>query len=251
MQINFTGNQIFSDDQLLNAMQLEVGTNVNGSLNLSIHPDEIKKGTDQVRQFLKERGYLISQVGDPRLERSNKGLTVIIPITEGPLYRIGRVRFEDSAHFSEEQLLEIFPIKEGEIATSFSTKVPGGIERLQRIYSNHGYLNFTIIPTQDMNDDEGILDCTFRLEEGPVFFIRRITLVGSSKTNERVLRSEFLIREGQSFSQQLLEESLSRVHQLGLTEEIKPDSVSLQIDAVAHQVDVTINVKEGTQVPKP
>ncbi len=152
-------------------------------------------------------GYLLSEVGDPRLERSKTGLIATIPVKEGRLFRLGRVRFENSTLFSQEQLLEIFGVKGGEIAASFGTKSREGIERLKRIYSNYGYLNWTIIVKTDMKDDEGIVDCTFRLEEGPVFSVRRINFSGSTKTNEQVLRTQFLIGEGQVFSWGFLDES--------------------------------------------
>jgi outer membrane protein assembly factor BamA len=96
---------------------------------------------DPIREFMVDQGYLISEVGDPRFERSKKGLIVIMPVKEGPLFRLGRIRFENSTLFSQEQLLEIFGVTGGEIAASFGTKSREGFERLKRIYSNYGYLN--------------------------------------------------------------------------------------------------------------
>ena len=249
--IQFRGNKVFSNDQLLNAMQLAFGLDMNGSTGLSVDRGALTKGADRARKFMADQGYLISEVGDPRFERSNKGLTLIIPITEGPLYRLGRVRFENSTLFSPEQLLDLFGMKEGDIAVSFSTRILDGIERLKRLYSNHGYLQWTIIPMTEMNDDEGFVHCTFRLEEGPVFSIRRLTFSGSTKTNEQALRTQFLIGEGQLFNWQLLDESLLRVHQLGLTEEIQPSDVRLKLDESTHQVDVTINLKGSPHFPNP
>ena len=167
------------------------------------------------------------------------------------LYRLGRIKFENSTLLSQEQLLEILSVKEGDIAVSFSTRIANGFEQLKRIYSKHGYLNWTVISTTEINDDEGIVDCTFRLEEGSVFSIRQITFVGSTKTDEQALRSKFLVGEGQVLNWQLLEESLLRIHQLGLTEEIKPEDVRLQLDESTHQVNVTINLKESTNLPSP
>jgi outer membrane protein assembly factor BamA len=102
-----------------------------------------------------------------------------------------------------------------------------------------------------MKDDEGIVDCTFRLEEGPVFFVRRMNFSGTTKTNEQALRTQFLIGEGQVFNWGLLDESLLRVHGLGLTEEIGSGDVTLQPDQSTHEVDVTINLKKSIRLPNP
>ena len=134
IQIHFTGNKVFSDDQLISAMQLEVRPDLNGSTDDGIGRDEFKKGTDRIHEFMADQGYLVSKVGAVRFERSNQGFGVIIPIKEGPLFRIGRVRFENSTFFSQEQLLEIFGVKEGEIASSFGRKSREGFERLKRLY---------------------------------------------------------------------------------------------------------------------
>jgi len=102
-----------------------------------------------------------------------------------------------------------------------------------------------------MKEDEGIVDCTFRLEEGPVFCVRRVNFSGTTKTNDRALRTQFLIGERQAFNWDLLDESLLRVHQLGLTEEIGSGDMRLQPDESTHQVDVTINLRESTRLLSP
>ena len=238
--IQFRGNKVFSDDQLLSAMRLTNRSNLNGS---SVDSDELKKGAARTREFMAAQGYLGSRVDDPRFERSDEGLVVIMAINEGPRFRVGRVRFENATFFSQDQLLQIFGIKEGEIAASFRAKSQAAFERLKRIYSNYGYLNWTIIPKIDMNDDEGVIDCTFRIEEGTVFSIGRVTFTGGTKENEQILRPQVLIREGQVFNWQLLDESLALLQRRGFSKKIQPSDVEIQPDESTHLVDVTINLK--------
>ncbi len=55
IQIHFTGNKVFSDDQLLGAMHWAVQPSLNRSTGLGIDCDEVKKGADRICEFMVDR----------------------------------------------------------------------------------------------------------------------------------------------------------------------------------------------------
>src|SRR5205823_600650 len=60
--IQFRGNKVFSDDQLISAMQLAFGLDVNGSTDLSVDRAALKKGADRARKFMGGPGIFVGQV---------------------------------------------------------------------------------------------------------------------------------------------------------------------------------------------
>lgn len=61
------------------------------------------------------------------------------------------------------------------------------------------------------------------IEEGRAFTIRRIIFRGNSHTSDELLLSALLLREGDTFNQQLFDD-IKKLNQLGLFEEINRSS---------------------------
>ena len=53
-----------------------------------------------------------------------------------------------------------------------------------------------------------------RLEEGPQYFVNRITFVGNSTTRDNVIRREMRLVEGAVFNTEALKNSVRRLNQL-------------------------------------
>jgi outer membrane protein assembly factor BamA len=65
-----------------------------------------------------------------------------------------------------------------------------------------------------------------------------------TETPEQSLRDLLLIREGDLFRQRMLDESLKRLNQLGLFEEIQEKDVTTVTIQEDRQVELRIQVKE-------
>ena len=63
-------------------------------------------------------------------------------------------------------------------------------------------------------------DVTMRLQEGPQYFVNRITFVGNSTTRDNVIRREMRLVEGAVFNTEALKYSIRRLNQLGYFEQI-------------------------------
>jgi outer membrane protein assembly factor BamA len=117
---------------------------------------------------------------------------------------------------------------------------------LNRSYRDRGYIRFDaeIIPDfkQSSPDaDEGIVDLTFKLEEGPAFRVNTIRFEGNSKTTDEALRGRLRIHEGDVYNKPLFSKSVARIFALGLYEEV---ILFDQIDDQAKKVDITIRLTE-------
>jgi len=65
-----------------------------------------------------------------------------------------------------------------------------------------------------------IIDVVFEINEGPRVFVERIDVVGNVRTQDRVIRREFRLIEGDAFNSAKLRRSRRRIQNLGFFESV-------------------------------
>lgn len=219
----FEGNKVFSGQQLLD------GANRPSSecsrLEEEYRPERLHRCLRAVVEFLKGEGYLRAAVGEPRQrEGAEGGLTIVVPVEEGRLYRFGAVRLEGTELFSPEQLLPLFTLKPGDIARFGEiTEWLGG--KVRRAYADRGYIQYDYDIEPEFRPDPadangGVVDLRVTLREGHPFVVRSIKFEERGSVPEEVLRGLMLLREGDTFNQSLYEKSIEALNQLKLFKEV-------------------------------
>ena len=90
---------------------------------------------------------------------------------------------------------------------------------------------------------EGVVDFTVNIEEGQQFKIRSIRFLASNLSN-RDLRELLLIREGDVYNRQLIDQSISRLNEFGLFEKIDKDKdIEFRTDEEVSLIDIVIKLK--------
>ena len=250
INIEFEGNKVFSSQQLLDVMKQF------GKRNQSTCPSS-EKGYQAERFdsclrsiifFMRSHGYLRAVAGEPKLHKSKRGLKITVPIDEGALYRLGEIKLEGATLFSPAQILGMLNVKKGDIADgdAIATWL---YERLKKAYADRGYIQYTADPEPIYRSipagaQEGVVDFIVAIDEGQAFIIRSIKFEGNRDIPEDMLRREMLVRGGDVFNQGLFDESLKRLSQTGLVEEIWPQHVDMRWDNKSPKLDIIIHVKE-------
>lgn len=203
-----------------------------------------------LKKKYKEQGYMEATIGEPRIEEITKRSiffkkqqmkNIIIPVDAGYRYFVGDVKIEGNKIISSKYLRSLIGLKEGKV---YSTKVrEEAVKDIQELYQDAGYLYAQIMPVESLDPKRKRVNVTFNIYEGEVAYLRRIEFRGNTYTKDKVIRREFLIREGDRFIFSFFKNSLLRIGQLGLVElekdpEIKPDPED------PTQFDVTVNVRE-------
>src|SRR5207244_11819349 len=81
-------------------------------------------------------------------------------------------------------------------------------------YGSGGYVDLTIIP-ESSPAHGGLIDLTFKIDEGQRFYVERITISGNTRTKDKVIRREVLITPGDVFNTVRVETSKKRLENLG------------------------------------
>ncbi len=110
-------------------------------------------------------------------------------------------------------------------------------------YRDGGYLYAQVVPVENLDPKNKIVNVTFNIYEGDVAYLHRLEFRGNNYTKDKVIRREMLLREGDRFSLAYFKDSILRIKQLGLVDlEKEPDIKPNPEDPT--QIDVQVNVKE-------
>jgi outer membrane protein insertion porin family len=264
-KIKFQGNKHVSSRTLQEAMKNLHPIGIPKSIFLeslfakTFDASKLDEDAERVRDALQHEGYFKAIVDDPQTKlrtieggfhfpliqkRPAKVMDITIPLTEGDKYKLKAILFKNNkAIVNTERLRAQFPIKDGD---TFDTHlVQKGLENLRKAYGSIGYINYSSIPSTEIDDEKKQITLTIDSEEGKSFTVRRIEFVGNTTTRDRVIRRELLVQEGQTFNAQLWDLSILRLNQLNYFEALKPEEdTERKIDEQNASVDLTVKVKE-------
>src|SRR5689334_2111261 len=270
VEIQFEGNQHFSDGELRGALKLvkEAGLVSRFKGQDILHLDKLEYDLHQnVRGYMASKGYLEARTGEPRVEglgpkrtgfpvlplpiisSVDEGLRVTVPVSEGKLYRLGQIKIEGNSIYSEEVIRQVIGLRSGEVANGQRiTKALS--EDLEKLYGRSGFIQYSYEVTPEFkpnpqNPAEGIADFTVAITEGKQFTLRRLEFAGNTYTRDNVLRREVAVNEGDIFDKALWDFSVLKLNQLGFFDPIDKDKdAEIRTDEETGEVDVNLRVNE-------
>lgn len=273
VEIDFEGNENFSDKELRGALQLVKETGMISRFQGQdiLHLEKLQYDLQRnVRSHMWSKGYFEARIGEPVVEglgvkrtdflplitiplplisSKDDTLKITIPVTEGRQYRVGEVTVEGNSIFSEQQILGFVGLKPGEIADGKRLQ-EAVYENMKTIYGSQGFVQYNAEFDPEFKDDpanpnEGIVDITIRIDEGKQFTLHRLEFTGNTFTRDRVLRREFLLNEGDIYNQRWLDISIARINQTQYFDPIDKDQdIETRTDEEEGNVDLIVKVRE-------
>ncbi len=240
--INFIGNHAFSDSQLrfvitttrTNWLSFLKSTNI-------YDPDRLNLDRELLRQFYLKNGYadarIISATAD--LDRDGQGFFITFTIEEGERYQFGYIDIESAL-----PSLDVGALR-GVILTRpgrryNAEKVEKTVEALTIKVSEQGYAFGQVRPRFDRDPVAHTMNITYVIDEGPRVYIERINIVGNFRTEDKVIRRQFRLAEGDAYNRLLVEAARKRLRSLGFFKSVDietepgsaPDRVILAVNVV-------------------
>ena len=250
--INFTGNEKFTEKKLRGAM-----SNTKKEL-----PGRFWKGSKYIKaKYQEDLVYIVDEYKskgyrDARIisdtvtyDKAKKKLAVNIKVEEGHKYYFGNIKFIGNTVYSDNDLRRMLGLNKGdvyngvELAKRIADKSKPDGDDITNLYQNTGYLFSNINPVEVKTANDSI-DFEIRINEGPIAYFNKISVVGNDKTNDKVIYRELRTKPGQKYSKDELIRTIREIGQLGFfdPEAIKPDFKN--VDANAGTVDIQYNLVE-------
>jgi outer membrane protein insertion porin family len=219
--INIIGNEVFSDNRLKGEMLTkESGLLKIFSSNTSYDPDRMAYDQQLLRQFYLTQGYaefrVVSAVAE--LTPDKRDFIITYVVEEGDRYRFGDVTVESEIRdFDSAAMTRGLPMKSGDW---YDAKlVEDTVERLQETAGAFGYAFAEVRPRPVPNRETLTMDVRFNIGEAQRTYVERIDVNGNTLTQDKVVRREFRLAEGDAFNSLAVKRTTNRIKGLGYFQE--------------------------------
>ena len=241
--INIIGAKDFSERELLRQMQLTTP----GWLTWITKDDQYSKqkltgDLESLRSFYLNRGYLESTIDSTQVSITpdREKIYITVALTEGPVYRLGDVKFSGDLIVPERELRELVAMNPGD--TFSREKVIESVKRITDRLSNDGYSFANVNPVPDVDREKRVASFTFFVDPGRRVYVRRVNIVGNNRSQDAVVRRELRQLEGAWYSLDKIARSKERLQRTGYFSEVNIETPP--VAGTADQVDVVVTVTE-------
>jgi outer membrane protein insertion porin family len=220
-QINIIGNDEFSDGELRSEMVTKQARLTSFfSSGTSYDPDRLAFDQQKMRQFYLTKGYadfrVVSAVAELTPDKQDFIITYVVE--EGKRYKFGDVKVDSKIRdFKSEALAANLPMKKGEWYNA--KQVEDTVESLSETAGLFGYAFADINPKFEPDRENLTMGITFDVAEAQRVFVERIDINGNTITQDKVIRREFRLNEGDAFNTFQVKRSADRIKSLGYFQE--------------------------------
>lgn len=222
-QVRFEDNEHLNQKTLTNLFRLQEGK--------AYSRREIIEGFERILAAYREAGFVFAEMTpEARLENAVTKSTPIsvaqvsikIKIVEGKRVRTGVLTLEGNQRFSESEIRDELGLRRGQLFTQIALE--RGIERIQTLYSEHGYPKVEVEPTGfQLSPETSTIDFQLNIREGSQIQIGEVKVSGLQKTKTEVVLREIPVKPNQRFDQRTIDTSYRRLRNLGYFYQINPN----------------------------
>ncbi|NQX94843.1 MAG: outer membrane protein assembly factor BamA, partial [Erythrobacter sp.] len=220
-QINIIGNEVFSDGQLRGEMVTKQARFTRFfSSNTSYDPDRLAFDQQKLRQFYLTEGYadfrVVSAVAE--LTPDQKDFIITYVVEEGERYKFGEVEVDSQLRdFDGDRLAAGLAMQSGDWYDAKA--VEDTVEQLSELAGRFGYAFADVQPRFDRVKEELVMNITFVLRQAPRVYVERVDVNGNTLTQDKVIRREFRLSEGDAFNSIGVARTTARINSLGYFQE--------------------------------
>jgi outer membrane protein insertion porin family len=215
--INIIGNSVFSDGKLREQMVTKQARLTRFfSSNTSYDQDRLAYDQQKLRQFYLTEGYADFRVTSAvaELTPDKKDFIITYVVEEGPRYKFGDVTVDsDIRDFDNTKLAATLPVKKGEWFDA--KKVEDSVTSLNETAGLFGYAFTDVSPDYQRDGDTLVMSVNFHIAEAKRTYVERIEVTGNRNTQDKVIRREIRMSEGDAFNSFQIKRSQDRINSLG------------------------------------
>ena len=242
-EINFIGNEVFSESTLKSEMQLKTGGWMSWYSKDNLYSKQkLTADLETIRSYYLNRGYLefIIESTQVSITPDKKGVYLTISINEGKKFTVKAVTVAGDTLGKDAEFMQLITLKPGD--TFSSAKLTESTKAIAEILGSYGYAFATINPQPDVRRDLAEVDLTLVVDPGRRIYVRQVAISGNAKTRDIVIRREMRQFESSWFDSDKIDLSKKRLGRLGYFTET--DITTLDVPGSPDQVDVQVKVKE-------
>jgi len=244
-KIIIIGNEIYSDEDLLDSFELSEGSFFSFlSSNNQYSREKLIGDIETLESYYRDRGYLKFSIESSQisLSRDKESIFITYNVNEGDKYTINDVNVIGEVPFEEEVYLDI--VNNLKDQTYSQAQITSIEEFFINVLGNRGYAFAEVSGDTEVIDDTNQVKLIFSVVPGNKTYTRKILFTGNNVTQDHVLRREMRQFEGAWSSDNSIEAGKVRLERLGYFKEVNVETIP--VVGTEDQIDVLYSVEEET-----
>ena len=242
-RILFTGNAHFSQGalrQVVSTREYAWWRFLSGAT--SYNAERIQYDEYLLHKFYLHKGYADMQIvsANANLSPDRKNFYLTYAIVEGPRYRIKSIKIISGIRtLPEKELRGLVPLSDGEVFDGDALQE--GVTALNKRALDLGYAFATVNPDVETDPVSKTMTITLNVVDGPRVWIQRIDITGNTRTEDKVIRRELTVAEGDAYNQSKIDDSQKQLKDLGF---FKTETLTTSPGSTPNQVVLDTAVTE-------
>ena len=243
-QINIVGNSIFSDEDLLERLTLQM-PNWLSFINQDdrYSREDLQGDLENIESFYQDQGYANFSIDSAQvaISQDKTGIFVTINISEGDVYTLSDVKLTGEFVIPRERIENLVFAQPGQI---FSQGLLTSIsELIEYELGEEGYSFAEVEAIPELDRDNKEVKVVFYIQPKSRVYVRRVSFTDTTSINDNTLRRELRQLEGGYYSKSRLERSKIRLQRLPFIEEVEFDTIP--VSGTNDLIDAEFKIKEG------
>ena len=240
--IKFTGDKFYKDRKLRSVIVSEENKFwkfISSKKFLDV--DRIKLDKRLLKNFYLNKGYYNVKIESSSAVFNDNFFELIYNINSGNKYFIKSAKLDIPIDYDQKDFVDALKSVENLIDKNYSlnqiNKVIKEIDKISiaRLYD---FIDATI----EINEiDDNKLDLKFKVIESDKFFVNRIDIFGNNITEEKVIRNQLEVDEGDPFNKLLHAKSINNLKSLKIFADVKDEIINIEN---SQQKNIKITVEE-------
>jgi outer membrane protein insertion porin family len=208
--VYFEGNTVVKKADMLKVIKTKPKgiMNVFSSTAGKLNSDQLQDDVRAIRELYQGKGYIQADVRRPNVVRNGTKVDVTFPIVEGTQSHVGKISISGARVFATDEVTQKMKLKPGAVYSPQA--LAADKKAISDLYGAKGYLDLAVIASP-VPAGAGLVDVSFRLEEGVQYYVDKVNIAGNARTKDKVVRRELLLAPGDLFNTVRMDTSKQRL----------------------------------------
>jgi outer membrane protein insertion porin family len=243
--INIVGARAFPEDDLLDLFVLRTP----GWLTWYTKHDQYSRqrlsaDLETLRSYYLDRGYLDFNIDSTQVSISpdRKDIYITVNVSEGEKYTVSDVRVGTQSIVPQEALEKLVQLKPGDVFSR--QRLVESQKAISERLGNEGYAFANANAVPEVDREKRTVSFLLLIDPGRRVYVRRVNIVGNTKTRDEVIRREMRQLEGAYYDASKIQLSRRRIDRTRYFSDVSVQTTP--VEGSPDQVDVTYTVEERT-----
>lgn len=194
-----------------------------------VNPQKVARSLED---FYAQNGFLRARVRSSKtyFEPEKRKVHINFYIEEGPQFKVGKIVVKGSQFFSENQMINIINISQGDVISL--KKYNEANFKVREAYAQKGFNDLRVEPQIQVQEEKGLVDLIININENQQGKIAEIQFSGNAVTHKNVIQRELMFKLGDTVNFKLINKARKQLYDLGIFQQVNIEVIPIEQDKI-------------------